>query len=96
MAFFQQFVFYCLLGGTGYLAIHYIYAAIFKVSYNNPYFIKQVFAFTSFLVMAILYKSLQVGELNSEYISGIKWVILSWIPYILVTVGYVLLTKILR
>jgi hypothetical protein len=46
--------------------------------------------------MAILYKSLQVGELNSEYISGIKWVILSWIPYILVTAGYVLLTKILR
>ncbi|MBK9256701.1 MAG: hypothetical protein IPM42_14530 [Saprospiraceae bacterium] len=94
MKFLQQMGFYCLLAGTGYLAILYIYAAVFKASYSNPYFMKQVFGATSLLVMAILYKSYQIGELNSDYLSGIKWVILSWIPYILVTVGFLILAKI--
>jgi len=94
MKFLQQMVFYCLLAGTGYLALYYIYTAVFKSSGSNPYFMKQVFGVASFLVFAMLYKSYQVGELNSAYSAGIKWVLLSWIPYIVVTAGYIILAKI--
>jgi hypothetical protein len=94
MKFLQQLVFYCLLAGTGYLAIQYIFIAIFKTSDINPHFMKQIFAISSILVLSILYKAYQVGELDSAYLAGIKWVLLSWIPYILVTVGYLILAKI--
>jgi len=93
MKFLQQMVFYCLLAGTGYLALYYIYVAVFKISGNNPYFMKQAYAIVSFLVIAMLYKSYQVGELNSAYSAGIKWVLFSWTPYILVTVGYIIMAK---
>jgi membrane protein CcdC involved in cytochrome C biogenesis len=93
MKFLQQLTFYCLLAGTGFLAFNYIYAAIFKVSGNNPYLMKQLFALASLLVLYILYKSFQVGELSSNYLGGIKWVLISWIPYIIVTIGYLVLAK---
>lgn len=93
MKFLQQMIFYCLLAGTGYLALYYIYVAVFNTSEINPYFIKQVFGIASFLVLAMLYKAYHVGEINSEYLAGIKWVMLSWVPYILVTVGYIIIAK---
>jgi hypothetical protein len=93
MKFLQQLVFYCLMAGTGYLALHYIYVAVFKASGTNPYFMKQMYAVASLIVLSILYKSYQVGELNSNYHAGIKWVLMSWIPYLIVTIGYLILAK---
>lgn len=94
MKFLQQTVFYCLLAGTGYLALYYIYSAIFKLSSSNPYFIKQVFGISSFLVLTMLYKAYQTGELNSAYSAGIKWIMISWIPYFAVTIIYIIIAKV--
>ena len=55
---------------------------------------KQAFGAASFFVLGILYKSYQIGELNSDYLAGIKWVLLSCIPYILITIGYAILAKV--
>jgi hypothetical protein len=93
MKFLQQLVFYCLMAGTGYLALYYIYIAVFKTSGTNPYFMKQMYAIASLIVLSILYISYQVGELNSNYLAGIKWVLISWVPYLIVTIGYVVLAK---
>ena len=93
MKFMQQMIFYCLLAGTGYLALHYIYTAVFKSSGSNPYFMKQVFGLVSIIVLFALYKAYMVVEVSGNHIGGIKLVFLSWVPYLIVLIGYLILAK---
>ncbi|HMP28424.1 MAG TPA: hypothetical protein PKD85_02420 [Saprospiraceae bacterium] len=94
MKFIQQLLFYCLWVGTGILAVSYLYTALFKSGGNNPVMIKQVFGFASIIVLFLLYKAYVIGEKNGNIINGIFWVLLSWVPYLLVLLGYLILAKI--
>ena len=93
MKFAQQLLFYCIWPGTGILAINYIYTAVFKSSSNNPVFMKQVFGLVSVIVLFGLYKAYEAGEMRGDLMVGIKWVLLSWVPYVMVLIGYLILAK---
>ena len=94
MNFTQQLIFFCLWFGTGVLSLSYIYTAIFKSSSNNPVFMKQVFGLVSIFVLYILYKAYQSGVLKNDFLVGIKIVLLSWLPYFIVLIGYLILAKV--
>ena len=94
MKFIQQVLFYCLWLGTGFLSLNYIYTAIFRSGGNNPVFMKQAFGIVSLIVLVGLYKAYQVGELRGDLLGGIKWVMLSWVPYMIVLFGYLILAKV--
>ena len=94
MKFVQQLLFFCMWLGTGLMALSYIYTAIFKNGSNNPVFMKQVFGLVSIIVLVGLYKAYLVGELRGDLLGGIKWVLLSWVPYLVVLIGYLILAKV--
>jgi hypothetical protein len=94
MKFLQQLIFFCLWFGTGVLSLSYIYTSIFKIGSNNPVYMKQVFGLVSLIVLFILYKAYQVGVVQNDFLSGIKLVIFSWVPYVIVLIGYLILAKV--
>lgn len=91
MKFIQQLLFFCLLLGAGLLASSYIYTSIFKGGGNNPAYMKQTFGLASVIVFAGLYKAYQFGEVSGNLNGGIKWIILSWVPYFIVLITYLTL-----
>ncbi len=94
MSFLQKLFYYCLLCGTAYLAFHYVYVGIFKNnSGENPYYMKQWYALASLFVLGILYKAYQTGEVQEKYLSGIWIVVSSWLMWLLVTLGFLILAK---
>jgi len=93
MKFLQQLIFYSLWFGTGVLSLSYIYASIFKIGNNNPVYMKQVFGLVSLIVLYVLYKAYQVGIVQNDFFGGIKMVIFSWVPYVIVLIGYLILAK---
>ena len=82
-----------MLAGTGIFALNNVYVAVLKSGGDNPFFMKQIFALTSVLAIFLLYKAYEAGEIRSDLISGIKLILVSWIPFILVALAYVLLAK---
>jgi membrane protein CcdC involved in cytochrome C biogenesis len=94
MKFLQQLIFFCLWFVTGVLSLSYIYTSIFKISNNNPVYMKQVFGLVSLIVLYVLYKAYQVGVVQNDFLGGIKWVIFSWLPYFIVLIGYLILAKV--
>lgn len=91
MKFLQQLIFFCLWFGTGVLSLSYIYTSIFKIGNNNPVYMKQVFGLASIIVLFTLYKAYQVGEVSGNLTGGIKLVVLSWVPYVIVLIAYLIL-----
>ncbi|HLO55974.1 MAG TPA: hypothetical protein VK169_16900 [Saprospiraceae bacterium] len=55
---------------------------------------KQVFGLVSIFVLYILYKAYQSGVLKNDFLVGIKIVLLSWLPYFIVLIGYLILAKV--
>ena len=55
---------------------------------------KQAFGLASCIVLYGLYKSYQIGEVSGNLTGGIKWVILSWLPYVIVLIAYLILAKV--
>jgi hypothetical protein len=54
---------------------------------------KQVFGLASIIVLFTLYKAYQVGEVSGNLTGGIKLVVLSWVPYVIVLIAYLILAK---
>ena len=94
MDFLQRLLYYCFLVGTGILACFYVYTGLFKGhTGENPAFMKQTFAFSSLLVMLVLYKAYQIGELQGRYWQGLVLVFASWLIWGLVLLVYLLIAK---
>ncbi|MBK6566279.1 MAG: hypothetical protein IPL63_17080 [Saprospiraceae bacterium] len=54
---------------------------------------KEVFGIVSLFVLVVLYKAYQTGELQERYTAGIGFIVLSWLCWGLVLLGYVILAK---
>lgn len=95
MHFIQRLLYYCLLFVTGYLACFYLYTGIFKRHVGqNPPFMKESFALSSLLVILVLYKAYQLGEVQGRYWHGTGLVLSSWLIWGLVLLAYLILAKV--
>lgn len=96
MLFFTKLIYYCLLTFTTFLSFFYIYTAVFKrVAGENPPFMKESFGIASILVLILIYKAYQVGELGSKFTHGIYYLLSSWLVWGVVLLGYLGLAKLL-
>jgi hypothetical protein len=94
MYFLQRLLYYCLLFGTSFLACFYVYTGLFKRhAGENPFFMKQSFALSSILVLVVLYKAFQLGEVQGRYWQGLVVVLASWLVWALILLAYLLLAK---
>ncbi|MEI6412057.1 MAG: hypothetical protein WCR52_21880 [Bacteroidota bacterium] len=85
----SKLLFYTIWSVTGINACFYLKEG-FSLSGSNPVHINQWLSIASMVSIYLLYRAYHIAEDEGRYKAALGWVVLSWLPWALVT-GIILL-----